>query len=262
MMTAALQPNHPPIRRDGKTPSYSSSQHEFDYFHERRLRKEEDLRRSFQLRYQVYCEERHFLAAEAYSDRLEADEFDKSSLHFGSFDTQERLVGTVRLVRGAIHNLPVDQHCDLYPAEMRRLSPITHLAEISRLAVSRAMRRRASDEPFGPAHPKTLETQSKAEGKPNCFTIVLTLYRAIYHALKRHDIRHVLAAMEPSLFRITTSYHFPFREIGPTTDYYGAVKPYSLDLEELDAILAESAPELLQYFNSGLDLPDQSSLAA
>ena len=64
------------------------------------------------------------------------------------------------------------------------------------------------------------------------------------------------------------SCRFPFRQIGEEVDYYGAVAPYVLDLDELDAVLTERLPWLLAEFRAGLDdrswgnEPEPSFLAA
>jgi len=236
-------------------------EHEKISFRGRRLDDVDDLRRSFQLRHRVYCGERRFLAAENYVDGIETDSFDDHSLHFGSFNHADDLVGTVRLVRGRLHGLPMHEHCPLFPQEIKRLGAITNLTEISRLAVSRTYRRRLGDGIYGASTPATADLGNGSQRNGDKYTIVLTLYRAIYQALKQHGIRHVLAAMEPSLRRVLTKYHFPFLAIGPAVDYYGPVVPYYLDLDLLDDNLSKASPELLRYFNDGLDLLDETAVA-
>jgi hypothetical protein len=45
---------------------------------------------------------------------------------------------------------------------------------------------------------------------------------------------------------------FPFRQIGPKSDYFGLVAPYRMDLEEFDqVILSDRFPELEAF---GIDL--------
>jgi len=251
------------IRNEGRTFVRNSAiGHGDSFFHGRRLDAVDDLRRSFQLRHRVYCEERGFLVAEDYPEGLEIDDFDEHSLHFGSFDRDDELVGTVRLVRGRLNRLPLHEHCPLYPEEMKTLGSITNLTEISRLAVGRSYRRRAADGRFGLAGADSAVTAERGDrSRRSGNTIVLTLYRAIYQAFKQHRIRHVLAAMEPSLRRVLARYHFPFLAIGPAVDYYGPVVPYYLDVDLLDRNLAKKLPELLRYFNDGSDRRDNAAVA-
>ena len=229
----------------------------FVYFDERQLDGIEDLSKSFKLRYQVYCEEMRFLRAEDYPDGMERDAFDAQSVHFGSFNKEGAIVGTVRLVRGTgTEGVPMYEHCHLYPEERKRIAAIPDVVEVSRLVVSRNYRRRAGDGLYG------LSGMSEQTGAPPVasdrrqfvFPTVLRLYRVMYHALKRQGITHILASMEMSLFRILRAQRFPFHEIGPEADYYGPVRPFYLNLDELDRQFADGCSSLLHYFNYGLDL--------
>ena len=68
------------------------------YFSTRRVQTSEELRAVFGLRYQVYCEERGFLPAERYPNRLESDEYDLHAAHFATFDQDGQVVAAARLV--------------------------------------------------------------------------------------------------------------------------------------------------------------------
>ena len=235
----------------------------FVYFDERLLQSVEDLTHSFKLRYQVYCEEMEFLDTADYPHGVETDVYDRQSLHFGSFNKEGAIVGTVRLVRGGgIENVPMHQHCRLHEQERDRLEGISDLVEVSRLAVSKKYRRRAGDGLYGlsgmPNSPGS-DGRGTYERREVAFPTVLRLYRVVYHGLKERGVKDVLASMETTLFRILRVLRFPFREIGPEVDYYGPVRPYYLDLDELDLQLVEWQPDLLQYFNYGLDPRFQSA---
>ena len=234
---------------------------DLDEFEERTLEDPEDMRKSFRLRYQVYCEERRFLPAADYPEGLETDAYDERSLHFGSFNREGDMVGTVRLVRGSrIHDLPMQKRCTNYPEQEARLDAMSNLVEVSRLAISRRYRRRTTDGQFGLDSGSDTEKRDPLDRRKTAFPTVLRLYRAIYHSLKEREIEHVVASMEFSLYRILKALRFPFHEIGPETDYYGPVRPFYLNIPELDRQLMWQRPQLLRYFNSGLhpkyqDLP-------
>ena len=183
---------------------------------------------SHRLRYQVYCVERGFLNAADYPDRRECDEFDRYSLHLGVTAPDAALLATARLVKVNMVGLPLFRHCRLYPRELDFFQDQTRVAEISRLCVSRTLRRR----------------------RIGSVSVAINLYRAIYQASKRNGFTHLLVATEPSLQRLLSSLKMPFREIGPQTDYYGPVAPYVVDLSKLDqTILSQSLPALHSFLD-------------
>jgi len=186
---------------------------------------------SHQLRYQVYCLERRFLDPDAYPDQRERDEFDRHSLHLGVLSPDGALLATARLVKVNVIGLPLFRHCSIYPREHELFQESTRVAEISRLCVSKSLRKRH----IGTA------------------SVAINLYRAIYQASKRNGFTHWLVATEPSLQRLLASLRVPFREIGPRTDYYGPVAPYVVDLSKWDqTILSRSLPAL-HTFLDGLE---------
>jgi N-acyl-L-homoserine lactone synthetase len=190
------------------------------------------------LRYQVYCVERRFLNPDHYPDHRERDEFDRHSLHLGVMSPDGALLATARLVKVNMIGLPLFRHCTLYPREMELFQDSTRVAEISRLCVSRSLRKRHI----------------------GVTSVAINLYRAIYQASKRNGFTHWLVATEPSLQRLLASLKVPFREVGPRTDYYGPVAPYVVDLSKWDqTILSRSLPAL-HTFLDGLE-PEYRPLA-
>jgi N-acyl-L-homoserine lactone synthetase len=192
---------------------------------------------SHRLRYQVYCVERGFLNPEDYPDQRERDEFDRYSLHLGVVDPEGTLLATARLVKVNMVGLPLFRHCQIYPREFELLQETTRVAEISRLCVSRSLRRRH----IGTA------------------SVAINLYRAIYQASKRNGFTHWLVATEPSLQRLLASLKVPFREVGPSTDYYGPVAPYLVDLSRWDEVIVSRTLPALHSFLDGLE-PEYSPL--
>lgn len=177
---------------------------------------------SYALRYQVYCEQRGFLPSKDYPSRFERDHFDEHAEHFGVYEGDfEEMIGTVRLVFDTAGSMPVERYCP-YPIKIEDpAAGELKVAEISRLAVSKAgMARRARG-----------------------MEVVLGLYLEIYHASKRNGVTHLLAAMEKSLVRLLGRLNLKFEPIGPEFDYSGAVRPYVLSIESIEKLVS---PDLLR----------------
>lgn len=190
------------------------------------------LGQSYRLRFQVYCLERGFLDASNYPNQLERDEFDRYSLHAGVVSRQRALVGTLRLVKTSLQDLPMFHHCTISTECKRVLSrDDVQLAEVSRLCMSRECR----DDHAGNSR------------------VGMTLYRATYQTAKRNGLTHWLAAMEPSLHRLLVAVGVPFRIVGPVTDYFGPVAPYMCDLQEFDEIILSGRRPRLRTFLDGLE---------
>ena len=215
------------------------------------------LHASYELRYQVYCLERNFLPAAYYPQAFETDVFDQHSVHLGVLDPNDMLVATARLVRRSEDGLPMYGHCSLLvhdPVIADRNAPVV---EVSRLAVSRQFNRRKGDEHYALEGGTTDRGEKRREGGE----IVMTLYRALYQASKRHGFTHWLAATERSLQRLVIRYRFPFRQVGPETDYFGLVAPYLMDLSAFDSEILSGQVPALRGFLDGLEphlIPDAS----
>jgi N-acyl-L-homoserine lactone synthetase len=186
---------------------------------------------SHQLRYQVYCVERAFLNKDDYPDQRERDEFDRHSLHLGVVGADGGLLATARLVKVNMIGLPLFRHCKVYPREFELFPDSTRVAEISRLCVSRSLRKRH----IGNA------------------SVAINLYRAIYQASKRNGFTHWLVATEPSLQRLLATLKVPFREVGPRTDYDGPAAPYVVDLSKWDQTIVSHSLPALNSFLDGLE---------
>lgn len=190
------------------------------------------LRESYRLRYDVYCRHRRFLPPERYPTGIETDAFDAHAMHFVAVNIDGQLEGTVRLVLDSKEGLP----CEGYLPDQQngRLFgvPRLRLAEVSRLAVRPSTRESAVD-----------------QMRP--LDVAIGLYREVYRASRDVGVSHLLAAMERSLERLLARLAFPFEAVGPQIDYYGAVRPYLLDLDEFDEKVARDRPGTFAYFTEG-----------
>ena len=161
------------------------------------------MQRAFELRYQVYCEECHFLPASDYPQRRESDDFDTHSAHFCAFNLRDELVGYVRLVRSNDRGgFPFQQHSGELLQGMA-LAPAPASAEISRLMLRQDYRRRRGDTLVGvTVEPE--QDEAVPERRDHSPKILLGLYRQMYSYSLENGIRFWYAAMERSLDRVLT----------------------------------------------------------
>lgn len=205
---------------------------------------------SYALRYQVYCRERGFLAPEDYPDGLETDEYDGHSIHVGVVNARGELAATARMVPLTWAGLPCFDHCTFHGGVNVLRNLDRKVVEISRLAVSRSYNRRDGDGHFSLAGASDRPEGRERRGGS---ALLMTLYKALYQVSKRRAITDWMAAAEKSLHRMNMRNGFPFRQIGPETDYYGPVAPYLLDIQDLDEAVLSGRFPLFATFVEGLE---------
>lgn len=213
------------------------------------------LKEIFALRYEVYCLECHYLPTEEFQNGLESDEYDACSAHFAAFSLDDTIIGTVRLVQPSDDlAYPFESHCGVFDDFV--MPPREQCGEISRLVVRKTHRRRRGDSMegvsrdfFEKGNTKSIKPHSggkKREG--NSPMLLLGLYREIHRYSRENGINYFYAAMERSLAKSLDKMGFPFKCIGPQTDYYGPVTPFILDLKELHARLHQENKFLASWF--------------
>lgn len=231
------------------------------YFTFRRLQSTESETQLFaaiaRLRYEVYCNECHYLDAADYPNGTETDHLDRRSAHLAAHNLQGELVGTLRLVLAqGNETFPFEEHCPAF-AEFKP-PPREESAEISRLIVKKNLRRRSGDSLQGVTKefqekggvktiaPRTVAAKGKNR-RSHSPLVLLGLYREIYRYGTAHGVRYLYAAMEKGLARMAERMGFCFAQIGPERDYYGPVSTYLLDLHDVDANLGASNDFLLAW---------------
>ncbi len=207
------------------------------------------LRETYAMRYSSYCLERGFLDPDLFPQGLETDEYDEASLHLAVCHRElDLLTATARIivsegVGGHERRLPAYRYCDIEPGALAHLQDVAKIGELSRMVICRSAIATVSKfetARSAPARPFSRMTMSTSA--------ILMLYKSVYQTSRRERIRHLVAAMEPSLRRLSRRFHFPFHQIGPVVNYHGSVAPFLLDLDELDDSLNENAPWLLAGF--------------
>lgn len=190
---------------------------------------------SYRLRYQVYCIERKFLDAAAYPDRRELDEFDEHSVHLGVVDDNGDLAATARLITANPLGFPMFQRCAFFPEVQMPGSPHAAAVEVSRVAISRHYARGGR----GTAR--------------NRFEPFLTLVKAMVQGARLTGATHMMGATDAALHRWLVHFGLPYRISGPSVDYYGAVAPCVMSLQELDGIIASGRFRALDGLGVGWD---------
>ncbi len=222
-------------------------------FHFTKITEPDQLEEAYRLRFQVYARECQFIKESDYPQSLETDDYDRFSVHFAGFDSQDRMVGAVRLILPSSPHFPIEEHCPGLEFD-RDLILRQNCAEVSRLTISKLYRRRAQD---GLYYEPQVEDKP-VEGRGTSFVrrvrpMAFGLYRAMYQESRRKGIRYWFALMEKSLWKLLRIHGLVFHPIGPEVNFLGLVKPYIGDLRDLEKNVFAKFPQFFDYFTAGLD---------
>jgi N-acyl amino acid synthase of PEP-CTERM/exosortase system len=190
---------------------------------------DEQLDQVYKLRYQVYCRENNFEAADAFTDRREIDQYDCRSLHSLLIDRSNGTVaGTVRIIlpdENIIENcLPIQQFCRQQLILGRKI-PLRTTAEVSRFAISKTFRNGSPKSEDHAAYP--------VDRKALAPYITLGLIRGLIQMSLEHGITDWFAVMEPSLLRLLARFGIYFKPLGTLIDYHGMRQPSHISLSDL-----------------------------
>jgi N-acyl amino acid synthase of PEP-CTERM/exosortase system len=122
--------------------------------------------------------------------------------------------------------------------------------------VSRRYNRRAGDAHYALAGARTPGSGPERRANSRGGEVIMHVARGLYAASKYAGYTHWLAATEKSLQRLISAYALPFVPIGPPTDYYGKVTPYSMSIAEFDGIILSGTVPLVSDF---VELSDPAS---
>ena len=198
----------------------------------------------YRLRYDVYCKECGFIKKEDYPDGIESDRYDSQSLHFAAINSYGELIGTLRMIMPGALKLPIEECClDVH------LERGVSCAEISRLVISRTLRRRAGDELY--YEPQVEDKKIKSGGNEflhRARPMAFGLYRELYRESKRRGITHWYSLMEKGLWFLLAIHGFKFVCIGKQVDIYGPVLPYLGKVAEIEQEVQKKFPKFFDYF--------------
>ncbi len=223
-----------------------------------------ELRRvCYRLRYDVYCVEHKFLEASHYPDQLEFDEYDDRSLHaLLQHIPTGAYMGTVRLIMpvfGAERlDMPFSELCHDPRLQTGEILPFATTAEVSRFAISKAFRRRATDGTYPDEHASESDI-------PNDRRLGISLSMGLIVAITQMsiaaNITHLCAVMDPALLRLLHAMAIEFLPLGPRVNYHGWRQPcFAQGVQLLDQ-LRRSRPEYWDLVTNGGRLAVRPALA-
>jgi N-acyl amino acid synthase of PEP-CTERM/exosortase system len=155
---------------------------------------------------------------------------------------------------------PFQQHCTrLFPGNP--LPSMNECAEISRVVVSKALKRcvsgaalepapRPSGIVLDPSRVAARQTQENTRGTAT--SILLGMIRQTYRYSKNAGIKYWYVAVESALARMLRRMNFLIEAIGEEQDYYGPVTPCILAIAKFEADLRRNDPAMFDWFASAL----------
>ena len=202
-----------------------------------------DLEETFKLRFEVYCQEAGFLPEAEYANGTEEDIYDTDSLHLGCYIKDHQLAGTVRLIRPKDKVMPLLKFCKIDPQYQHLFEGRPEVAEVSRLCIRPKFR-----------HNKLNQTLkgSPLNWKRNQPILLLGLFRGLYQVSKLVGIEDWVIAIESNMYRMLKRNNIPFTPIGPESDYYGMVRPYTSSVSIIEEHLAAHDRYCLRAMSRGL----------
>ncbi len=189
------------------------------YFKEAQTQNE--LKKLYRFRYEVYCVEQKFLKASDYPDKQEKDSYDEHSKHFIALNEKGDIVGTIRLILNSDFSkgLPIKNH----PGFNKKISGTDKNTEISRLIVDKTVRNG---------------------------DIALGLYRIMYFYSKKYKISNWYICVEPLFLQILNGFGFPFEPIGKSADYMGDTVPAMAEVGLIEKKLQKNNLKFYDWFRS------------
>lgn len=197
----------------------------------------------YRLRFEVYCRECNFIREADYPRQREQDEHDAQSVHFAAFNSYGEVVGTLRMILPGALPLPIKTHCPDIHFEG------TSYAEISRLVISRRLRRRAQDQLYYEPQVEDIKVASNSgEFLRRARPMAFGLYREMYRESKRLGTERWYTLMEKGLWLLLAIHGFKFESIGDEVDFYGLVRPYLGKVSVIEQDVQKKFPQFFEYF--------------
>jgi len=195
---------------------------------------EKEKQQSYQLRFDIMCQELGWLSTGDYAVPEEKDEYDEGqSIPFLAVDEVGNAVGTSRILLPGSILLPIEKYFDLHPRRQITAShgELDYAVEISRFIVP------------------------EAAGSQN-HEITILLCMKILGSLIRMGASHAYVSADHRFFRLLRLLGIRFHQIGEAKFYMGSkTVPGITNLKTLASTLRKERPGLYQMTNLQPDLP-------
>lgn len=219
---------------------------------------DEQLRRAYELRYEVFLRELSYDLGADQRLPLEQDIFDGRALHCLIEHRESGLTaGYVRLVfpsddpenflplihsTGHLFTTP-----ELHPLHL----PEHQVCEISRLVISRHFRSRMA--PAVESTAPSLPTRQFSSDQRRTFSlIVIALFLCSHALVTLSGRRHIFALMESSLPRLLSLSGFHFQRVSTMIDYCGTRGTFYIDNQQASQDMIGDLSELYQHIEGQL----------
>jgi N-acyl amino acid synthase of PEP-CTERM/exosortase system len=219
---------------------------------------EEQRKKIYRLRYEVYAMEFGFENPYDFPDKLERDDYDAHSVHFIALNEDDDIVGTVRMILNSEKGFPIEHAAKI--TRFKGKPEPDKITEISRLAVAKTLRRRSEDGEHGiegyipQSQGGTSDKKTKFQDKRQRPAIILGLYRAVYHKCKELGLTHMYMITDEKLFHALKKFGFIFFDVGDPVEYHGKRIPYATSWSTIEKYMhANQMIELLDFLMFNLD---------
>ena len=210
------------------------------------------LQEVYRLRYDVYCNEYNYEAAEHFPDGMESDEYDPYAMHvLVKHKASGLIAGCTRVVlpNSAQHNmqLPLEKFCgkSLDRDYLNTLNLPRHtICEASRLCVNRNFRRRSGESITRLGDIDSLDLSLKEGRTFPLISVSISLATTALTDLTNHH--NMFAMMEPYLPRLLRRIGYNFIQVGEEVDYHGKRAAYLIDK---NSVLQNLKPELQDLYS-------------
>ncbi len=195
------------------------------------------LDRVYEIRYQVYCLENAFEDPAQNLGRREIDTDDDRAAHVLLIHLESgEAAGTARVIfpdTSRRRPLPVERVLDPDGQRLFRRLPAQTTGEISRFAISKAFRRRRSEDRYADVGLNTLSAKSSSSVKCVMPFITFGLLRGIVGTCLQSGLTHTTAVMEPPLIRLLKRFGLDFQSVGGLVEHHGVRQPCVARLHDL-----------------------------
>ena len=218
---------------------------------------EQEKRRAFHLRHDVYCSELHYEPPTDFERQLEYDDFDDCSIHCVVDHHKTGLAaGCVRVVLTQIDGHLSSQKLPLltyggqsltHPSLHPDRFPLKNICEVSRLAVHPSFRKTRSN--IAGIQEKDIHD---LEVKRQSLPVGLSLFFAATAIVGMANRQHVFAMMEPRFARLLKISGLKFQQVGDLIDYHGPRAAFYIDQHRAEAEMHDELKPIYRHIQRQL----------